>query len=64
VSEARSYDYPVQYEVRLRVNVNAKTPEEAAEWAQKLLAAHLHRVQAEIIDPRGRVSVVDMKVSA
>jgi hypothetical protein len=61
VSEARSYDYPVQYEVRIRVSVNAKTPEEAAEWTQKLLAEY--PVQAEIIDPRGRVSVVDMKVN-
>jgi len=53
---ARSYDYPVQYEVRIRVTVNAETPEEAAWEAQKLIRDY--PVHAEVIDPRGRLSQV------
>lgn len=56
MSEARSYDYPVQYEVRIRVNVNARTPEEAAREAQELIRDY--PVTAEVSDPRGRKSVV------
>lgn len=55
-SAARSYDYPVQYEVRIRVTVNARTPEEAAEEAQILLRDYL--VHTEVIDPRGGLSQV------
>jgi hypothetical protein len=60
MSEARSYSYPVQYEVRVRVNVNAKTPEEAVREAQKLLAKF--PACAEIVDPRGGVSRIDIGV--
>lgn len=56
MSEARSYDYPVQYEVRIRVTVNARTPVEAVLEAQKLIRGH--SVQLEIIDPRGGQSVI------
>ncbi len=56
MAEARSYDYPVQYEVRIRVNVNAKTPQEAVTEAQQLLASH--SVFMEVIDPRGNQRLV------
>ena len=53
---ARSYAYNVQYEVCVRVNVNAKTPEDAVREARKLITnSALH---AEVFDPRGRKSVV------
>ena len=53
---ARSYDYPVQYEVRIWVMVNAETPEEAALEAQNLIRDY--PITAEVFDPRGRKSVV------
>ena len=56
MSEARSYDYPVQYEVRVRVNVNARTPEEAVREALNLIKEY--PVHAEVIDPRGGQSLV------
>jgi hypothetical protein len=62
MSEARSYDYPVQYEVRVRVNVNAQTPEEAAQEAQRLLL--LLRgipITMEVIDPRGDQSLIRVR---
>lgn len=54
--EARSYDYLVQYEVRIRVNVNAKTPEDAVREARKLITDYA--LHAEVIDPRGGLSQV------
>lgn len=56
MSEAHSYDYPVQYEVCVRVMVNATNPDEAALEAQKLIWDY--PVTAEVSDPRGRKSVV------
>jgi hypothetical protein len=57
---AQSYDHEVQYEVRIRVNVNAKTPEEAAGEAQKLLAEF--PVYAEVIDPRDGKTLINIGV--
>lgn len=54
--EAQSYDYPVQYEVRIRVNVNARTPAEAVHEARALIEAF--RIIAEVVDPRGGLSQV------
>jgi hypothetical protein len=56
MSEARSYDYPVQYDVCIRVMVNAENPDEAALEAQKLIWNY--PITAEVSDPRGRKSIV------
>jgi len=58
MNEARSYDYQVQYEVRVRVLVNARTPEEAARAAQDLVRRY--PIRAEVLDPQGGRSRVEL----
>lgn len=56
MTEARSYEYPVQYEVSISVTVNAQSPQEAAQEAQKLVRDY--PVIAEVTDPRGGHSLI------